>query len=542
MSLPSGVDMQNLMSQHPVLGALPPAFFLRAASERYQRTPKCARCRNHGVVSALKGHKRYCRWRDCVCAKCTLIAERQRVMAAQVRIKVDSQLTARNDALQYFRNCYQVALRRQQAQEENEARELGLLYTNVPPGQQNGVEGGGGSGVGVPPNPHSPPPPLTNASGAFHTGIPSPPSDGLDTSNGQRMQYNGNESDTDVRMRSSERLSMGYSPDRSTEVESPGSKRARLSNETDQDTGSESSPSSPRMKGRNYNDSGNHSPTRTGPPSSPESDLDVDSAPDEATPENLSLKKEDSNSPPNTPADNLHLLRTFNNGAAQGFIPYHHSQFLAAAMPAAAAAAAVGVHPHNQHSPHAQHHHHHQHHAQHQQQQQQQQQQHALPLAMAQQQMQAGQPQQRSPVDVLLRVFPNRRRSDVEQLLARYRGDVLQAMEAMLSGEDMTQALASAAVAAAAASAAASPPNVPPSPPFPLKSAFSPLVPPAAVFGSPTHRYPPFMQAHAKRFLAGPYAGAAYLPGVLPPDVVDQAESNGGTSMDRNSNAGDSQD
>lgn len=50
------------------------------------RAPKCRRCRNHNVLSDLRGHKHQCRFKDCMCSKCVIVTDGQKQTAVRIAL------------------------------------------------------------------------------------------------------------------------------------------------------------------------------------------------------------------------------------------------------------------------------------------------------------------------------------------------------------------------------------------------------------------------------------------------------------------------
>lgn len=58
------------------------------------RGPKCSRCRHHGIIVPLKGHRKRCPFLSCVCWKCYLITQRTRITSLHSRAQNEEQRPA----------------------------------------------------------------------------------------------------------------------------------------------------------------------------------------------------------------------------------------------------------------------------------------------------------------------------------------------------------------------------------------------------------------------------------------------------------------
>lgn len=68
-----------------------------------RRNQMCARCKNHGIDVALKGHKNDCPFASCLCNTCSITSARRKIMAKQIR---DYRHTSKD--IENIVECYEI--------------------------------------------------------------------------------------------------------------------------------------------------------------------------------------------------------------------------------------------------------------------------------------------------------------------------------------------------------------------------------------------------------------------------------------------------
>ncbi|XP_062605539.1 doublesex- and mab-3-related transcription factor 1-like, partial [Saccostrea cucullata] len=61
--------------------------FETEGSVRSVTVRRCNRCRNHGYLVELKGHKHFCQYRDCTCQACVLLEKRKEVCRQAIALR-----------------------------------------------------------------------------------------------------------------------------------------------------------------------------------------------------------------------------------------------------------------------------------------------------------------------------------------------------------------------------------------------------------------------------------------------------------------------
>lgn len=73
-------------------------------SGEVRKDQMCSRCRNHGIVQLLRGHKNACEFVSCLCPKCEITKKRREIMARQIKdyrnVKVSESSTASSPELE----------------------------------------------------------------------------------------------------------------------------------------------------------------------------------------------------------------------------------------------------------------------------------------------------------------------------------------------------------------------------------------------------------------------------------------------------------